>query len=170
MKIHSDTLRECDLYDALARAKAAGHVDRAIYLETLPAGSRQRRAAWEAQMYYVGAKVPGDGRRPRNTGKHGASCGWGPNLAAFYDEWGWWMVELFRLDAAAIVGPYNGVGGFHEMTRYRFASEPLPTCQGFGPEVRSAQRNAERAARKAEERELLDWWAGQRERAISRSA
>jgi hypothetical protein len=80
------------------------------------------------------------------------------------------MVELFRLDAAAIVGPYKGVGKFHEMTRYRFTSEPLPTCQSFGPEVQSAQRSAERAARKAEERELLDWWAGQRERAMSRSA
>ena len=75
MRIHSNVLRERDLYDALTRVKSRGQVHRAVYLETVAVGSRQRLAAWEARLHYGGAKVPGDKRRPTNTGRYGAAGG-----------------------------------------------------------------------------------------------
>ena len=63
MRIHSNVLRERDLYDALTRVKSSGQVHGAVYLETVAVDSRQRLAAWEARLHYGGAKVPGDKRR-----------------------------------------------------------------------------------------------------------
>jgi hypothetical protein len=37
-----------------------------------------------------------------------------------YNEWGYFIAELFRIDPEATIGPYKGVDHFHELTRYQF--------------------------------------------------
>ena len=153
MRIHSNVLRERGLYDALTRVKSRGQVHRAVYLETVAVGSHQRLAAWEARLHYGGAKVPGDKRRPTNTGRYGAAGGWEPTQAAFCDEWGWWIKELLDIDPVAVVGPYKGFGEFHRLTRWQFIAD---------------EAAARDEAAEAAERELVEWWAGQRERVAKR--
>lgn len=40
--------------------------------------------------------------------------------AATYDEWGFFLAEIFRDDEEAICGPYADAHDFHEKTEYKF--------------------------------------------------
>ena len=114
MRIHSDTLTTADFTKAL---RAAGLLDVHIEHATIH-GSRSRQRAFEVRL----EAEPRKGRRRRNTGTHGAEDAgqimfW---AAATYDEHGYWMVNLFRKDPRAIVGPYDGVTDFHRQTGRKF--------------------------------------------------
>jgi hypothetical protein len=77
-------------------------------------GSRSHREAIEFGLYYASAKLPGDGRRWKNTGGRGAS----DLLAATYDEHGIFLAEVFALDASArLAGAYDGRDDFNRKTR-----------------------------------------------------
>ena len=53
----------------------------------------------------------------------------------------------------AVVGPYKGLGEFHRLTRWQFIAD---------------EAAARDEAAEAAERELVEWWAGQRERVAQR--
>jgi hypothetical protein len=117
MKLHSDTLNRISIREALLAAQKSGKVDPLVDFSTLDArGSRTRSAAFEVRLEWLGTKVKGDGRKWTNSGNQGS----GGTYAASYDEWGWFITELYRIDPDMVFGHYKNLEGFHEMTRYRF--------------------------------------------------
>jgi hypothetical protein len=117
MKLHSDTLTESDVREALQNAKDRGGVDRLVVFSELNArGSRKRKGGFEVRLEWCGFKVKGDGRRFVNSGSRGA----GQDYAAFYSEWGWFIAELFAKDSEMIFDRYDGEENFHESTRHAF--------------------------------------------------
>lgn len=116
MKLHSNILTASDVRDALERAKKRGHVDRLTVFDVLEVkGSRTRKNAFEVHLEWVGDKVKGDGRRWTNSGNRGADTG--GSYAATYDEWGWFIAELFDKDENAVFGHYKGMDDFNNQTR-----------------------------------------------------
>lgn len=97
-------------------------------------GSRTHREAVEFQLYYAGRKVPGDGRRWKNTGARGAS----DSLAATYAEHGWFMANVYAIDPAAVfAGTYANRDDFNRKTRNAFwldvdGGETIASASGFG--------------------------------------
>lgn len=74
-------------------------------------GSRKRTGAVEIRLH---------GSSPRNTQANDGK-------AATWDEWGVFISRVFESDPEAIVGQYQTVDMFEEVTRYRFDSEFMPT-------------------------------------------
>lgn len=119
MKLHTK-LDSNEVIAALHRAKASGNVDRLVDFEVLEArGSRSRANGFEIRLAWYGDKVKGDGRRWTNTGTSGADTN--GFYAATYDEWGWFIHELFEADYDLIFGHYKSREEFDTMTRYKFA-------------------------------------------------
>lgn len=117
MKLHTDTLTESDIRDALQKAKELGGVDGlVVFSELNERGSRSRKGAFEVRLEWCGTKVKGDGRRLTNSGSHGA----GQDYAAFYSEWGWFLAEVFDMDPEATLDRYDGRDSFHQITRHQF--------------------------------------------------
>jgi hypothetical protein len=108
MRIHSDVLGSDDLQAALAEIPYGG-----VYLQCRPTrhGSRSRDHAYEAKLRGYGARHT---RRP-NSGTYGAD----DEYAATYDDWGYWLAELFSRDPNAICGPYKGAADFQRQTAAR---------------------------------------------------
>jgi hypothetical protein len=118
MRLHSDTLTESDVRDALDRAKRRGHVDRlVVFSELVGRGSRTRKNGFEIRLEWLGDKQKGDGRRYTNSGNGGAGTS---AYAALYSEWGWFIAELFDKDADAVFGNYKGRDDFDNQTRWQF--------------------------------------------------
>ena len=118
MKLHSDTLTENDVREALSKAKDSGKVDRLVFFSQLTAqGSRSRKNGFEVRLEWLGDKQKGDGRRFTNSGNGGADR---TQYGAFYDEWGWFIAELYHMDADLIFGHYKTRDEFDSMTRYQF--------------------------------------------------
>lgn len=118
--MHSDTLTTNDIIAALHKAKAENGVDRLVDFEVLEErGSRTRKAGWEIRLAWYGEKVKGDGRRWTNSGTSGADTG--GFYAAKYDEWGWFIHQLFEADSQMVFGHYKDRTTFDTMTRYAFA-------------------------------------------------
>jgi len=121
MRFHTDYLSESDIRDALKSAKETGHVDKhVVFSELAKRGSRSRNCAFEIRLEWIGEKVKGDGRRHTNTGNNGADTG--GSYAATYEEWGWFISELFEKDAFAIFGHYKSQHDFESATRYAFGN------------------------------------------------
>ena len=120
MKLHSDTLTSADVYTAMERAKQRGHVSRLTIFDKMEEKkSRTRKNGFEIHLEWIGEKVKGDGRRWTNSGKGGANSydnGSGC-YAATYDEWGWFIAELFDKDANAVFGHYKGKEHFDTYTK-----------------------------------------------------
>lgn len=105
MRIHSNTPSAVNTAsDALHDAKDAGLIPAHVVFDILhPAGgSRTHRSTAEVHLSAT-FKAPGDGRRYANTGHNGANR---DNLAATYDEWGFFLAALFTLDPSAKT-PYD---------------------------------------------------------------
>lgn len=123
MKMHSNILTESAIREALERAKERGNVDRDVHFMILePRGSRQRANGFEIRLEWLGTKTKGDGRRWTNSGNGGANSEHNGNgtYAATYDEWGWFIAELFNKDEELIFGHYKGWDSFLTQTRYAF--------------------------------------------------
>lgn len=119
MKMHT-SLNHNEVIEALHRAKASGNVDRLVDFEVLEEkGSRSRTRGFEVRLAWYGEKVKGDGRRWTNSGTSGADTG--GFYAASYDEWGWFIHELFEADSELIFGHYKDRTTFDTMTKYAFA-------------------------------------------------
>ena len=117
--MHSDILTETDIREALAKVSRSGKVDPLVDFEVLEGrGSRTRKAGYEIRLAWYGEKVKGDGRRWSNTGNYGADTG--GFYAAKYDEWGWFIDELFNRDPQMVFGHYKDRATFDNMTRYAF--------------------------------------------------
>ena len=117
MKLHSNILTDNDVFAALQRAKDAGKVDTSVMFEEIQGkGSRSHKQAWEVKLGWYGDKVKGDGRRWTNSGTRGN----GGNYAATYDEWGWFIAELYAKDENAVFGQYKGYDDFMNQTRFAY--------------------------------------------------
>lgn len=119
MKLHSDILTVDDINDALRRAKDNGKVDRLVVFSELDArGSRTRKNGYEIRLEWLGDKQKGDGRRYTNGGNRGADTA---SYGAFWEEWGWFIDELYSIDPNLVFGHYKTRAVFDEMTRYQFS-------------------------------------------------
>lgn len=119
MKLHTNSLTAGDIRGSLTVAKVAGQVSRSVTFNKLEEhGSRSHARAFEVQLG-TETKYKGDGRRRQNSGTNGAQY----TYAATWDEWGWFIAEIFEIDPRAKFGPYNGVKDFNEQTKYKFATD-----------------------------------------------
>lgn len=121
MKLHTDTLTYADVLHALNRAIESGNVARDVYFDNLESqGSRTHAYGFKfhlaAESRYSG---PSASRRFCNTGKRGAGWEYEQLFAATYDEWGWFLAEIFTADPNALVtgaNRYDGLVGFNTAT------------------------------------------------------
>lgn len=123
MRLHTN-LYSRDVREALDRAKASGRVDRLVdFLLLEPKKSRKRENGFEVRLEWLGEKVKGDGRRWANSGKYGAESYSNGNgyYAATWDEWGWFIAELYRADPSLVFGHYTSREVFDSVTKYKFA-------------------------------------------------
>lgn len=117
MKLHSDILTRDSINRAMDIAKSAGDVARHVHFHIFEErGSRKRANGFEIQLGTY-TKVPGDKRGYKNSGQTGADT---RVYAATYDEWGFFIAELFKMDPDAIFGNYKGVKDFDAQTRYQY--------------------------------------------------
>jgi hypothetical protein len=128
MKLHT-TLSALDIRDALTRAQNAGKVARDVWFEQLDEqASRSRPNGFLIQLGTTDkSSGPGRSRHYKNSGQYGATSEWvngSPVWAATYDEWGWFIAEVFRMDFGAKFGPYDGFSDFHARTGDRYLSGP----------------------------------------------
>lgn len=115
MRIHSDTLTFGDLTDALRVTKLS--VEGVWLYNSSDHGSRKRAHAFEVALRAEpGRDRNGKARRAPNSGSYGADYG----RAATYDEWGYWLAELFRRDPNAVMTYYNGADDFHAKTKHAY--------------------------------------------------
>jgi hypothetical protein len=121
MMVFSDTLTPADFVNALEGAQAAGLIGPGVFLAELEEKRTKgnKRARKYTLQLAAAAKMPGDKRRRINSGTHGAGNAW----AATWDEWGFFMAEVFARDASAMFGPYEGADDFGNKTKGAY---PLP--------------------------------------------
>ena len=103
MRLHSNVITSHDIRDALRAEQDAGRIATTVEFKILTNhGSRTHSLAHEVQLSSWD-QVPGDGRRVGNSGSYGAMNPDG-GYAATFDEWGWLMAALYRLDPLAVWG------------------------------------------------------------------
>jgi hypothetical protein len=114
MRIHSDTLSKMHLIHAL---QEAGLQYEGVHLNFNGThGSRSHHRAFEVTLRATpGKDRNGKVRRWPNGGSYGADTGYGK--AATYDEWGYFIAEVYRKDPDAKVGPYDNLADFTRQTR-----------------------------------------------------
>lgn len=104
---------------ALDRAKAAGRVSPSVYFDKITA-HRSTTHTTAAEVHLVSdVKEPGSKRRRPNSGTHGAD---GAEVwAATWDEWGWFLAEVFAADPGAKCAAwYPDRQTFHARTDNKF--------------------------------------------------
>ncbi|HBH59913.1 MAG TPA: hypothetical protein DDY41_17665 [Arthrobacter bacterium] len=125
MRLHTNTLTWRAVHEALDRAILAGRIPAHVSLITCAEyRSRVRKAGIEIQLGTYD-KEPGDGRRWSNTGTHGANSeanGEGV-YAATWNEWGWFLAEVFAADPEAKCNWYDGAAAFHARTKNAFTGQ-----------------------------------------------
>jgi hypothetical protein len=109
------------------------HVPAGCYLEAESKGSRSRDHAFEVHM----TAEPGSDKHgiKRCYATNSGNYGKGHGKAATYIEWGDWMVELFKIDPQAIIGPYEGREDFVLQTH---------DAVSFRPQRENAEDHADR--------------------------
>lgn len=137
MKLHT-TLYYSEVLQAMKTVKERGHVTADIqFVEFEMENSRTHPRGYKIQLgTYDQTSGPTRSRHFKNSGSHGAESGvYGGDRvwAATYDEWGWFIAELFTMDPAAKFGHYKTEQLFHEMTKNKYKSpvtapvpEPVP--------------------------------------------
>lgn len=111
MKLHSDKISTQDIREALETARAKGKIVGDTELLVLEEqGSRKRENGWEVRL---GVKHRDGVHNRRNMNNTAYSATW--------EEWGWFIVELFELDIDLEFGSYTSYNEFHTQTRYNFA-------------------------------------------------
>jgi hypothetical protein len=122
MRIHTNTHTWRSIHEALDRAKAAGKVADHVEFEVcVEYRSRSKARGIEVKLGTF-HKEPGDGRRWTNTGNRGANSEHNGEAlyAATYDEWGWFLAEVFDTDPEATCWAYVGAAGFNASTKYAY--------------------------------------------------
>jgi hypothetical protein len=127
MRLHTNTHTWRSIHQALDRAKEAGRIPHHVDLITCAEyRSQSRKAGIEIQLgTYV--KEPGDGRRWTNTGTHGANSDQnGAGIyAATWDEWGWFLAEVFTADPHAKCNWYDGKAEFERITKHAYVLQSI---------------------------------------------
>ena len=96
MKIHSDVLTYRDIHASIPDT---------CYVEWFAvAGSKQRERAWDVRI----------------SGSSKYNMSGLPAKAATWDEWGYFLRDLFKIDPNAICGRYKGVEDFNKKTENAF--------------------------------------------------
>lgn len=119
MRIHLNTKDHAAahraIYVALRTAQREGLVTPlADTDQEIPCGSRSHRVALDVKLVANG-KLEGEKRHRPNSGTRGAD---GQEVWALtYDEWGYFLAELFRVHPDAKAGPYRDEDNFHVQTR-----------------------------------------------------
>lgn len=110
MKLHT-SLARTDVCAALRAVKADGQMAEDVMFMQLDAeGSRTHERGFKVQLgTYDPGSGPGKSRHFKNSGQYGASRVW----AATYDEWGYFIAEVFRRDPGASFGPYKCLADLH---------------------------------------------------------
>lgn len=123
MKLHSDKLTKQDVLDAAVIANHGYKQD--IYVDEIMSNGSRSRAS--GVTFYAASD---NGRRSSNRqGKTSAK-------AASWTAYGYLIAELFRRDADAIVGPYDGAGDFaRQVTRHTPRGESLDFLALMGVKV-----------------------------------
>jgi hypothetical protein len=115
MKIHTDHLTSTDLVDALA----VTDLDMwGVRVEWTAAGSRSRHHAFNVSL----VAEPGrdrNGKKRRNSG----TAQFAGQKGATYDEWGYWLAELFERDPDMTATYYKSRDDFHAQTKNRYRVE-----------------------------------------------
>lgn len=117
MRIHSDTLSTLNLLHAAQKTNER-FTDHGTFNLMWPTehGSRKRDHAFEIAL-------EGDGtvsKRRRNPGTSWAYRTEEPGYAATWDQWGWFLAELFRRDPNMTTQYYSDVNDFDAKTQYKF--------------------------------------------------
>lgn len=118
MKLHSDIIDLTGVYDAMLTAKRAGLVSADIAFVVLhKSPSRSRHNGFEIQLGTNDKTTgPSRSRKFKNSGHSGAD-----NIyAATWDEWGFFIAELFAIDPDATFGSYKGLTDFNVQTGNKF--------------------------------------------------
>lgn len=111
MKLHTNNLLEADIRKALAKARSKGRITGGTDIQVLERqGSRSHTNGFEVR---IGVDYP-DGIHKRKNMDNSA-------YASTWEEWGWFIVELFAMDMDIKFGPYKDWTTFHELTRRNFA-------------------------------------------------
>lgn len=117
MRIHT-SVDAAQIRESLRAAEALNGVPAHVYIDRLATcGSRSHDHAFDV---HLGAdeKMTGEKRRPPNSGSYGASDdGRFARWAATYDEWGWFLAQVFEADPDAKAGPYGSRRDFHLKTK-----------------------------------------------------
>lgn len=110
MRIHSNILERHDIYDAMYSAKYVWRVAQNVFVEVKEHGSRSHKRAFEVRLVSY-SKEQGDGRRMQEPGRYSAT----------YDEWGWFLSELYGRDPQMVCkGAYVDSQDFDEKTGFTY--------------------------------------------------
>ena len=126
MRIHTGKITLAHIRTALADEQAFGRIAPHVSFKTLSEhGSRTHARAFEIQME---AAYRDRGRRTGNSGSYGP-MGDG-TYAATFDEWGWLLAALYKLDPDMVVGAqgspvYDSADLFHDRTGWTYSPEAL---------------------------------------------
>lgn len=145
MRIHTDVIAYTgEIRRAFKAEQAADRIARHVELSIEPHGSRQRAYAYEIRMT---GHVRDRGRRVGNSGAYGPLND--GTFAATYDEWGWLLAALYRLDGELLTGSakhpvYADVDDFDHKTALTYnplvliqqietlGADPYPLVMGAG--------------------------------------
>lgn len=127
MKLHT-RLTSTQVYQALNAVKADGNATDDIEFVRFESGnSRTHPHRFEIQLGTEDQHSgPTNSRHYKNTGQWGASSAWNgyPIWAATWNEWGWFIAEIFRMDPTASFGPqYRTEELFHKITVNQFRNK-----------------------------------------------
>lgn len=128
MRIHTSTITYDHIRELLNREQAAGRIARHVTFKTLDRPRSSIRArAFEIQLE---AGERDRGRRAGNSGSYGVMRPEYDGFAATFDEWGWLLAALYRMDPAMVVGTPNNPtyvdrADFNERTGFTY-SPKLP--------------------------------------------
>lgn len=174
MRIHTDRLTVNDIRDALvaeqSKGRIAGHVS---FKQLTRNGSRSHAQSYEVQLE---ARYRDNGHRAGNSGSYGAMRPEYDGFAATYDEWGWLLAALYRIDPDFIVGTakypiYSGAEQFHERTFLTYDPErliaaieadgdPYPLVTGRASKTKRGFMIGRRGADRASHETYRSYWGG----------
>ena len=98
------------IHTCLTRSQLYAALPDGVNAYITPKGSRKRERAFEVTLYVM--EKNDLHRRYGNSGGYGNSN----DVAATWDEWGMWMVELYALDPDALIGWYADEADFYAKT------------------------------------------------------
>ena len=124
MKLHTK-LSSHDVYDSMAVTKARGLMTKDVkFTQFIEQPSRSHPNGFLIQLgTHDKRSGPKNSRYYKNTGKRGANSGryeGYPMWAATYDEWGWFIADIFDRDPDAKFGHYTSQKRFNELTNNKY--------------------------------------------------